>query len=509
MLRQMAADAAIQLALIFTSKNQYDDTLVILDEAIGKSRHDSQRAHYSWVRGCMLEAKGDTVNNICEKRDNYKSAIAAYRRTAELDRGMFVAPGSARPETTWAVPAYVRLLKYENEREWMDGMPGHLSKTTIVRRKAAETLGRIGGSAQEALDALESALAQEELTTGLNAADAMKEAIKKIKMSSRGAELAQANMRIRAEVLRRLAEYEHGNPCAPAIDGPELDVELSLADLMQIAASADNAARARAICIIGAKKEGTLETCKAIEKWLTNPRYSIRSSSVYALGQIAAANKTTIASAMNLVPTFLNLLRGDVSLHVRKAAAEALGAVGTESNDALQGLIQVVEKGYDPEDRYGRAKIAAIEALGQFGAAALAAVPHIRKVEPAGRDQREESLMAKYEALLRIAPNDREIVDLALPEMIAQLQSVFVQRRDVVGHSQRQPLPNVRFRAIKALGTVEPKKERRILALVKSLWMDESAENRRMAAESLQKVDHELAVEAGILEAGGWQGLHE
>ena len=68
----------------------------------------------------------------------------------------------------------------------------------------------------------------------------------------------------------------------------------------------------------------------------------------------------------------------------------------------------------------------------------------------------------------------------------------------VIGHSHNQCDPEWRCRTIKALGTVEPDRGKRVLALVKSLWMDESAENRQMAAQSFQRVDHELAVEAGV-----------
>jgi len=276
-----------------------------------------------------------------------------------------------------------------------------------------------------------------------------------------------------------------------------------------MASSADDANRAMAIWIIGVKKEGSLETCKAIAANLAHKKDIIRVPSVFALGQIAANNKTTIGSAMNLIPDLLRLLDSDQSLHVQKAAAEALGAVGVESSEALKGLIQVVEKGYDPRDQYGKVKVAAIEALGKFGEAASAAVPSLREHKPAGH-QADESQIVSYEALLRIAPKNRDIVNEALPKMIAHVQSVFVPVRgryahikNAIGHSHCQLVPKWRCRAIKALGTVEPDREKRVLALVKSLWMDESAENRQAAAESLQRVDHELAVEAGVIECVG------
>ena len=256
----------------------------------------------------------------------------------------------------------------------------------------------------------------------------MKEAIRRIRMSERKIEEERSNAALRNEVLKRLSEHEFwGTNDPPNYSDFDLDAVccLSHTDLLNMAASPDVANRARAICVIGAKKEGSLETCKTIDTGLAHDHRTIRSLTVYALGRIASANTTTIASAMNLVPTLLNLLKCDKSWHVRKAAAEALGAIGTESNEALQGLIQVVEKEYDPKDRYGRVKVAAIEALGKFGEAASAAVPHLKEYQPGGR-QANESLIVSYETLLRIASKDSDIVNDVLPKLIANVETKLI-----------------------------------------------------------------------------------
>lgn len=480
-------DSVTKAALGLYEKKEFGNAFKLVDDAL---RLDS-KPDYHWLRGMIHETRGNMSDSLSEKRDNYKNSLADYRRCAELDSAVFldkrVFPHIARflkhdwelnhhqmtqaihpipywPATTWAVPAYIHFLEHP---------------IATIRGGASIVLGKLGSGANEALKALENASSKE---SDSRVAKIMNRAIDGLKISDRELDKLKLVSDIKDDVTSRLSEHEYITSGASIeyTDG-DLDSEISLPDedLMQRVTSPDLKIRARAICILGARKAETADACTVIAPNLADKDAIIRCLSVYAIGRFAS-NKATILSVMNLLPKMLQLLRNDKSYHVRKSAAEALGEIGIGYADALQGLIQMLE---NRDAKYRKVQATVIESLGKFGDSAKIALPLILGFKSV-RDDNIEWLI-KYEAILRIAPNDSELVSEFLPKIIGGLQ-----KRDFD--------ESVRLRAVKALRNITPDKMKRVLALTRSMWMDESCEVRRLAADSLLRVDHELAVEAGV-----------
>jgi len=95
------------------------------------------------------------------------------------------------------------------------------------------------------------------------------------------------------------------------------------------------------------------------------------------LGKRGAIKASDVADAIEPLKM---ALQKDKDLAVRKAAAEALGNIGAESENVVPLLIDALKETYKDLKRGANLKLGAITALAQYGSDARDALPTLREI---------------------------------------------------------------------------------------------------------------------------------
>lgn len=105
------------------------------------------------------------------------------------------------------------------------------------------------------------------------------------------------------------------------------------------------------------------------------------------LGKRGAININDVKNAIEPLKTSL---QNDVEAGVRKAAAGALAAIGSEPAETISLLTEVLKK-----DKSLEVKLAAVEALASFGPNAKSALPAIRELATKQKDNKKVTAILK------------------------------------------------------------------------------------------------------------------
>src|SRR5262249_7747318 len=117
-----------------------------------------------------------------------------------------------------------------------------------------------------------------------------------------------------------------------------------------------------------------------------------RSNAAEDLGELGAVHAPSVKDA---VGPLIEAIAEDKDAGVRKAAATAVGKIGSDADKAVPALMEALK------DKALEVKFAAIASLGRFGDQARAAVPPLREI---AKDKMNKKLMqAANQALKRIA----------------------------------------------------------------------------------------------------------
>ena len=106
-----------------------------------------------------------------------------------------------------------------------------------------------------------------------------------------------------------------------------------------------------------------------------------RATAAEMLGKRGSINVNDVKDAIDPLKT---TLQKDSDASVRKAAATALGAIGTEPSETVTLLAGVVKK-----DKSLEVKLAAVQALATFGPDAKSALPAIRELAAQQKDNKK------------------------------------------------------------------------------------------------------------------------
>ncbi len=120
-----------------------------------------------------------------------------------------------------------------------------------------------------------------------------------------------------------------------------------------------------------------------------------RATAAEMLGKRGAININDVKDAIAPLKTSL---QKDVEASVRKAAAGALAAIGSEPTETISLLTEVLKK-----DKSLEVKLAAVEALASFGPNAKSALPAIRELATKQKDNKKVTAITKA-AQKAIAP---------------------------------------------------------------------------------------------------------
>ena len=205
-----------------------------------------------------------------------------------------------------------------------------------ARLNAADELGLIGESAQEAMPALTDALGNASEPVGLNAAYALGE----LGAPAVPALIAASNSE--SELACGNAVYALSAVGAPAI--PALIAALS---------HESEAVRRGAACALGEIGPSAQDAVPALTKVLGDTSESVRLNAAEALGLIGRP-------AQEIVPALVRALR-DTDGQVRFSAVLSLARIGAEAQDAIPALKNALKD----ENRYVRGY--AVEALQRIG----------------------------------------------------------------------------------------------------------------------------------------------
>jgi len=162
--------------------------------------------------------------------------------------------------------------------------------------------------------------------------------------------------------------------------------------------------------------------------------------------------------AKSTVPALMKAL-GDESVSIRVGAADALGSIGTTSEEAVSALERALR------DDVPRVRTRAADALGRIGPIAAKAVPSLRKILADGNaDVRLEAAGS-----LIVLGTDAKGVVPVLTQLL------------------REDNPGIRWQAASLLGEIGPSASKAVSALTR-LLRDENQLARAHAVEALKKI---------------------
>jgi HEAT repeat protein len=215
----------------------------------------------------------------------------------------------------------------------------------------------------------------------------------------------------------------------------------------------------------------------------------------------ARALKAIPQLAKGAAPALLAALRKDAPIEQRIAFIDALGNQGAEATAAVPVLIELAQK-----ERATRVPV--IVALGNMGSAAKEAVPFLvelmKKKEPGPVPLHAAQAVGKIgirdpaiaEALLELM-KDGQQPRMALLESLSKAGKVTKESLPAIAQAMRDKDPMVRLYTAQLVGSVDPNDLSVVSVLVESL-QDKNAAVRKLAAEVLQSVQprDESVVEA-------------
>lgn len=188
---------------------------------------------------------------------------------------------------------------------------------------------------------------------------------------------------------------------------------------------------------------------------LKNPK--LRRAAVVVLGRIGP-------DAKDAVPALVEALRGETDKDARREIFMSLSNIGPASDAIVPELLK------DLKSEDIQLKAGATYALGAMGASAKEALPEIRKNLTA----RDEKLrLLSVWALVRIAPENQQLVEAVKPILIAGL-----------GHEE----PLVRYEAAKTIALLGGSMQQAASRLQEVAEKDPVPQVRDAAAEALKKV---------------------
>lgn len=212
------------------------------------------------------------------------------------------------------------------------------------------------------------------------------------------------------------------------------------------------------------------------------------------------------------VPGLIELVRDpEVPAITRRQAAATLGRIGRRASDAVSHLVELIDAPPHPADdpEYSTASWA-MKALAQFGPAARDAAPRLAAVlRDEGRPVGER--LTAIEALSRIGAEHPAVVPALIDALqppgddssgsraAAELRGYAAESLGVIGpaasaavpalvRAAEDPDPDVRRKAVVALGEMRDAAVPALATLVASLAFDESTTVRDVAAEALARI---------------------
>src|SRR5262245_63830746 len=127
----------------------------------------------------------------------------------------------------------------------------------------------------------------------------------------------------------------------------------------------------------GVKKEDVPKYLKMLQSSQSGKE---RATAAEMLGKRGAINLNDVKDAIEPLKTSV---QKDVDAGVRKAAAGALAAIGSEPTETISLLTEVLQK-----DKSLDVKLAAVQALASFGPNAKSALPAIRELATKQKDNK-------------------------------------------------------------------------------------------------------------------------
>jgi len=187
---------------------------------------------------------------------------------------------------------------------------------------------------------------------------------------------------------------------------------------------------------------------------------SVRSAAADALSSFMREERASAADEAVKVMCFC--LKNDISPHVRRAIAQAMGNLPTPSQDVLSALIAAMD------DNYKQVRTAASSSLSRFGARAKSALPLIYKMYKDEGDL--SSRQSTLSAMVQIDKKNPKVLD-ALIEALDEpnLMSFALSYLQQLGVDAAPAVPrliknleaennlNVRLQSVQALAAIGPK----------------------------------------------------
>lgn len=132
------------------------------------------------------------------------------------------------------------------------------------------------------------------------------------------------------------------------------------------------------------KKEDVPKYLKMLQ---TSKNAKDRAKAAEMIGKRGAINVNDVKDALDPLKT---TVRKDIDAAVRKEAATALAAIGTNKEETIPLLAEVVSK-----DKSLEVKLAAVQALATFGQDAQSALPAIRELAKSQKDNKKTTAIIR------------------------------------------------------------------------------------------------------------------
>lgn len=256
------------------------------------------------------------------------------------------------------------------------------------------------------------------------------------------------------------------------------------------------AVRAKAACIIRCKVERPKdETIRALFQHLGTKerRGNVRGQCVLGIAAFAKSGQLDSLTVDDVVSALLERLKSDAAYPVRGIAGKALSGFASYDPRVIPALVSALAESVEENLAFAKSKEvnlqrALVEALGECGQAAEAALSYVLRFNPYRDDLTGEIIKAT--TIRRIASPDHAESLKSLITILKYLRSQSVAKPTGVSRLQRDA-------ALKAILCVPMDELLRKKLLLERLYLDDSARLRCDAARALISIDEDLAAKAG------------